>query len=46
LITTAFAGPDKKTLYAVVSLIDPARLQHAYIYSIPMVAQGYKDRAK
>jgi gluconolactonase len=46
LITTAFAGPDKKTLYAVVSLIDPARLQHAYVYSIPMVAQGYKDRAK
>jgi sugar lactone lactonase YvrE len=46
LITTAFAGQDKKTLYAVVSLIDPARLQHAYVYSIPMVAQGYKDRAK
>jgi gluconolactonase len=46
LITTAFAGPDKKTLYAVVSLIDPARLQHAYVYSIPMLAQGYKDRAK
>jgi gluconolactonase len=46
LITTAFAGPDKKTLYAVVSLIDPARLQHAYIYSIPMVAEGYKGRAK
>jgi gluconolactonase len=46
LITTAFAGRDKKTLYAVVSLIDPARLQHAYVYSIPMVAQGYKDRAK
>jgi gluconolactonase len=46
LITTAFAGQDKKTMYAVVSLIDPARLQHAYVYSIPMVAQGYKDRAK
>ena len=46
LITAAFAGKDKKTIYAVVSLIDPMRLQHAYVYSIPMVAQGYKGRAK
>jgi len=46
LITTAFAGKDKKTLYAVVSLTDPTRLQHAYVYSIPMLAQGYKGRAK
>jgi sugar lactone lactonase YvrE len=46
LITTAFAGKDKRTLYAVVSLIDPMRLQHAYVYSIPMVAQGYQGRAK
>jgi gluconolactonase len=46
LITAAFAGPDKKTVYAVVSLIDPNRLQHAYVYSIPMIAQGYKGRAK
>ena len=47
LITAAFAGPDKKTMYAVVSLINPTtRLQHAYVYSIPMIAQGYKDRAK
>lgn len=46
LITAAFGGPDKRTLYAVVSLIDPARLQHAYVYSIPMQAQGYKGRAK
>jgi gluconolactonase len=46
LISTAFAGKDKKTLYAVVSLIDPMRLQHAYVYSIPMLAQGYKNRAK
>lgn len=46
LISAAFAGKDKKTLYAVVSLIDPNRLQHAYIYSIPMLAQGYKGRAK
>jgi len=46
LISAAFAGKDKKTMYAVVSLIDPTRLQHAYVYSIPMIAQGYKDRAK
>ena len=46
LISAAFAGKDKKTMYAVVSLIDPTRLQHAYVYSIPMLAQGYKDRAK
>ena len=46
LITAAFGGNDKKTMYAVVSLIDPNRLQHAYVYSIPMLAQGYKDRAK
>jgi len=46
LITAAFAGKDKKTLYAVVSLIDPMRLQHAYVYAIPMLAQGYKGRAK
>lgn len=46
LITAAFGGPDKKTVYAVVSLTDQNRLQHAYVYSIPMLAQGYKGRAK
>ena len=46
LITAAFGGKDKKTIYAVVSLIDPMRLQHAYVYSIPMLAQGYTGRAK
>jgi sugar lactone lactonase YvrE len=46
LITAAFGGKDKKTLYAVVSLSDPTRLQHAFVYSIPMIAQGYKGRAK
>lgn len=46
LITAAFAGKDKKTVYAVVSLTDPNRLQHAYVYSIPMQAQGYRGRAK
>jgi len=46
LITAAFAGQNKKTVYAVVSLIDPDRLQHAYVYSIPMTASGYPGRAK
>jgi gluconolactonase len=46
LITAAFAGNDKKTMYAVVSLSDSTRLQHAFVYSIPMIAQGYKGRAK
>ena len=46
LISAAFAGRDKKTMYAVVSLSDSTRLQHAFVYSIPMIAQGYKDRAK
>lgn len=46
VISAAFAGKDKKTLFTVVSLIDPNRLQHAYVYSIPMLAQGYKGRAK
>jgi gluconolactonase len=46
LITAAFGGKDKKTIYAVSSLTDPNRLQHAYVFSIPMLAQGYKGRAK
>ena len=47
LITAAFAGPDKKTMYAVHSMINPTtRFQSAWVFSIPMVAQGYKDRAK
>lgn len=47
LITAAFAGPDKKTMYAVSSQINPTtRVQHAFVFSIPMIAQGYRDRAK
>jgi gluconolactonase len=41
LITAAFAGPDKKTLYAVAN--DRVNVD---VYSIPMLAQGYKGRAK
>jgi gluconolactonase len=45
IISLAFSGKDKKTLYAVVSLRD-ANGQSARIISIPMIAQGYKGRAK
>jgi gluconolactonase len=40
-ITSAFAGPDKKTLYAVAN-----NRQIVEVYSIPMIAEGVKGRAK
>ena len=40
-ITAAFAGPDKKTLYAVAN---DRRIVE--VYSIPMIAQGPRNRAK
>src|SRR4051812_7910064 len=46
MITVAFSGKDKKTLYAVASLRDATGLQSAQVYTIPMLAQGYKGRAK
>jgi gluconolactonase len=45
VISAAFSGRDKKTLYAVVSIRDGARLS-AQIIMIPMIAQGFKGRAK
>ncbi len=44
-ISVAFSGPDKKTLYAVATLRDNGK-QGAEIYEIPMIAEGYKGRAK
>jgi gluconolactonase len=41
LITVAFSGPDKKTLYGVANT-----QQFVEIFTIPMIAQGYKGRAK
>jgi gluconolactonase len=41
LITTAFAGRDKKTLYAIAN-----DQRVAEVYAIPMIAQGYRGRAK
>jgi gluconolactonase len=40
-ITAAFAGPDKKTLYAVAN--DRRVVE---VYSLPMLAQGFRGRAK
>jgi gluconolactonase len=46
LITAAFAGPNKKTIYAVTSIRNAEGAQRAEVYSIPMIAEGYKGRAK
>jgi gluconolactonase len=45
VITAAFSGPDKKTLFAVVS-IRKGDARDAQIISIPTLATGYKGRAK
>jgi gluconolactonase len=45
IISLAFSGKDKKTLYAVVSIRGENGLS-AQIISIPMIAQGYKGRPK
>jgi sugar lactone lactonase YvrE len=45
VISTAFSGPDKKTLYAVISY-GPRESLQAEIIGIPMIAQGYKGRPK
>jgi gluconolactonase len=41
LITVAFGGADKKTLYGVAN-----NQQFVEIFTIPTVASGYKGRAK
>lgn len=50
VISTAFSGPDKKTLYVMAQGMNDARGKEvdnaAHVYSIPMIAQGYKGRAK
>ena len=40
-ITVAFSGPDKKTLYGVAN-----NQRFDQIFTIQMIAQGYKGRAK
>ena len=41
LITVAFGGKDKKTLYGIAN-----NQQFDEIFTIPMLAQGYKGRPK
>jgi sugar lactone lactonase YvrE len=41
LITVAFSGPDKKTLFGIAN--DRVRVD---VYAIPMIAQGHRGRAK
>jgi sugar lactone lactonase YvrE len=50
-IAVAFSGSEKKTLFTVVSLRNPnvqgiAGISGAQVWSIPMIAQGYRGRAK
>jgi gluconolactonase len=47
VISAAFSGAGKKTLYAVISIREgnPPKMS-AQIIAIPMLAQGYKGRAK
>jgi gluconolactonase len=46
LIDVAFSGPDKKTLFAVAYVLEPGLHGLDEIYALPMIAQGYLDRAK
>ena len=46
VISVAFSGPDKRTLYAVVQYRDEQNAQHGEILTIRTIAQGYKGRAK
>ncbi len=45
VISSTFAGPDKKTLFVVALVGGPGGLIDE-IFSIPTIAQGYLDRAK
>jgi gluconolactonase len=50
VITTAFGGKDKKTLFVLARGAKTAAGEEvanaAQVYAIPMIAQGYKGRAK
>jgi gluconolactonase len=50
VISVAFSGPEKKTLYVMAQGAKDAQGKEidnaAQVYSIPMIAQGYKKRAK
>ena len=50
VISVAFSGPGKKTLYVLAQGVKDAQGKEidnaAQVYSIPMIAQGFKKRAK
>lgn len=50
VISVAFSGPDKKSLYILAQGAKDARGTEvdnaAQVYTIPMIAQGFKNRAK
>jgi gluconolactonase len=47
LISTAFSGPDKKTLYVLTNVrAGDLNVNSVRLLAIPMIAQGYKGRAK
>jgi sugar lactone lactonase YvrE len=50
VISVAFSGPNKKTLYVLAQGAKDAQAKEvdnaAQVYSIPMIAQGLKNRAK
>ncbi len=50
VISVAFSGPDKKTLFVLAQGVKDAQGKEvdnaAQVYSIPMIAQGFKNRAK
>jgi gluconolactonase len=50
VISVAFSGPNKKTLYVLAQGVKDAQGKEvdnaAQVYSIPMIAQGFKKRAK
>ncbi len=46
LIDVVFAGPEKKTLFAVAYVLDPGTRGHDEVYTLPMIAQGYVGRGK
>ncbi len=46
LVSIAFGGPGKKTLFAVASIRPPEGGFKAAVIAIPMLSTGYKGRAK
>lgn len=46
LIDIAFAGPDKKTLFAISFIRNPNTPGLDEVWTLPMTAQGYMGRGK